>query len=185
MSTSRINTAASIAAQVRLRRRQRGISAAELARIAGLSKATMSAVEAGNGNPTVETLDAIAVALRIPLTDLLSTEHSVESSIQRREPHDPSMPSQQLLHRLGAGRAVEVWHLTLPPHSTLDGVPHSPGTVEYILVNAGSFHAGETSQLQSLTTGDFFQFSADRPHRYVTSDEPVDATVIMASPLSP
>ncbi len=144
----------------------------------------MSAVEAGNGNPTVETLDAIAIALRIPLTDLLSTEYSIESTIQHREPYDPSAPSQQLLHRLGAGRTIEVWHLTLPPNSTLDGVPHSPGTVEHILVNSGSFHAGQTSEPQALSTGDFFLFLADRPHRYVTADKSVDATVIMASPLS-
>jgi transcriptional regulator with XRE-family HTH domain len=183
-NASRQKTAESIAEQVRLRRRQRGISASELARSAGLSKATLSAVEAGSGNPTVETLDAIAIALRIPLTDLLTSEQPVEAIVRHRESHDPDVPSQELLQRLGAGRAVEVWRLTLPADSSLDGVPHSPGTIEHILVNAGSFEAGPVGDQRPLATGDFFLFMADLPHRYTTGHEAVDATVIMASPLS-
>ena len=61
---------AAVGALVRLRREQRGLSAAELARRAGLSKAALSGIEAG-GNPTLDTLDALANALAIPLVDLL------------------------------------------------------------------------------------------------------------------
>ncbi|MFC9675739.1 helix-turn-helix domain-containing protein [Streptomyces sp. NPDC056949] len=68
------STAAAVGAKIRLRRQQRGMSAAEMARGAGLSKATLSQLEAGNGNPTIDTLDAIAIALRIPIADLLARD---------------------------------------------------------------------------------------------------------------
>lgn len=42
------------------------MSAAELARRAGLSKATLSGLEAGRANPTIETLDALARVLAVP-----------------------------------------------------------------------------------------------------------------------
>ena len=45
-----------VGVQIGLRRRQRDLTAAELARRSGVSKATLSAIEAGNGNPTLENL---------------------------------------------------------------------------------------------------------------------------------
>ncbi|WP_329416772.1 helix-turn-helix domain-containing protein [Streptomyces sp. NBC_00704] len=68
------STVIAVGAQIRRRREQRGMSSAELARRAGLSKATLSQLEAGRGDPTIETLDALAMALRIPLTDLLARD---------------------------------------------------------------------------------------------------------------
>src|SRR6188472_2201071 len=54
-------------------RRERAWSAAELARRAGIGKATLSEIEAGRRNTTLETLDALTralgVALSAPLPD--------------------------------------------------------------------------------------------------------------------
>ena len=52
-----------IATAVRRERERAGVSAAELARRSGVSKATISQIEAGSANPNVETLWAIATAL--------------------------------------------------------------------------------------------------------------------------
>ena len=55
-----------IATAVRRERERAGVSAAELARRSGVSKATISQIEAGSANPNVETLWAIATALGAP-----------------------------------------------------------------------------------------------------------------------
>src|SRR5687768_13654481 len=56
----------SVAANVRSLRMQAGMSLADLAGAANLGKSTLAQLESGKGNPSVETLWAIAAALQVP-----------------------------------------------------------------------------------------------------------------------
>src|ERR1700754_4261490 len=60
-----------IAAALRRERERVGISIAELARRASIAKSTVSQLETGTGNPSVETLWALAVALDVPFSRLV------------------------------------------------------------------------------------------------------------------
>jgi transcriptional regulator with XRE-family HTH domain len=60
-----------IAAALRRERERHGISLAELARRAGIAKSTLSQLESGAGNPSVETLWSLAVVLDVPFSRLL------------------------------------------------------------------------------------------------------------------
>ena len=60
-----------LAANVRRLRIARHLSLSELARDTGMSKATVSGIENGRANPTVETLAGLARALRISFAELL------------------------------------------------------------------------------------------------------------------
>src|SRR3954454_1763260 len=62
---------AAVAANLRALRDEAGISLGELARRAGIAKSTVSQLEAGTGNPSVETLWALAVALSVPFGRLV------------------------------------------------------------------------------------------------------------------
>src|SRR4051794_41954335 len=62
---------ATISAALRRERERVGVSIAELARRAGIAKSTLSQLEAGQGNPSVETLWALAVALGVPFSRLI------------------------------------------------------------------------------------------------------------------
>src|SRR5919109_4116259 len=64
-------TVKAIAGNVRRLRTARGLSAAALARASGIARATLAELEAGRGNPTVETLYALASVLGVTLADLL------------------------------------------------------------------------------------------------------------------
>src|ERR1700724_76478 len=59
-----------IAASLRRERRRAGLSLTELARRAGIAKSTLSQLESGTGNPSLETLWAICVALDVPFSPL-------------------------------------------------------------------------------------------------------------------
>src|SRR5262250_1813267 len=59
-----------IAASLRRERRRSGLSLTEVARRAGIAKSTLSQLESGTGNPSVETLWAICVALDVPFSRL-------------------------------------------------------------------------------------------------------------------
>src|SRR5260370_34169694 len=60
-----------IAASLRRERARAGLSLTELARRAGIAKSTLSQLEAGTGNPSVETLWGLAVALGVPFSRLV------------------------------------------------------------------------------------------------------------------
>ncbi|MFI6325651.1 helix-turn-helix domain-containing protein [Nonomuraea sp. NPDC050556] len=176
------SAAAAAGAQVQRRRRQRGMSQAELARRTGLSKATLSQLEAGTGNPTIDTLDAIAVALAIPLTDLLTRDSPTDTlHLPATEPLDGG-PTRELLRRISGGHSLELWRLRLPPNTTVDGIPHAPGTIEHLLISSGHLTAGPTDDLRELGEGDLLAFPGDAPHAYRTEDTPADVTVVIASP---
>jgi transcriptional regulator with XRE-family HTH domain len=56
--------------RLRALREARGISLSELARLASVGKATLSGLEHGTRNPTLETMYAIAAALSVPMSAL-------------------------------------------------------------------------------------------------------------------
>lgn len=172
----------SVGAQLRLRRDQRGMSASELARRSGLSKATLSGLESGRSNPTIETLDAVAVALGIPLTDLLVPTAPAEPQVVRATAAS-NEPQQEMLRRVGGGHQVEIWRLRLPADTTYAGVPHAPGTLEHVMVSHGVLSAGPADAPVELGAGDLLAFPGDRPHSYRATSEAVDATVVMTSPM--
>src|SRR5829696_173690 len=63
-----------IAAALRRERERTGLSLSELAKRAGIAKSTLSQLEAATGNPSVETLWALGVALGIPFSRLVQPE---------------------------------------------------------------------------------------------------------------
>ncbi|CER30820.1 DNA-binding protein [Salmonella enterica subsp. enterica serovar Typhi] len=66
-------------------RQQTGLSLAEIARRAGIAKSTLSQLEAGNGNPSLETLWSLCVALDIPFARLLEPQVQKTQVIRRGE----------------------------------------------------------------------------------------------------
>ncbi len=65
-----------VAERVRLLRQSRGISQSHLARTCGIAKSTLSQLEAGQSNPTLSTLVALAAALDVAVDDLVAEEGS-------------------------------------------------------------------------------------------------------------
>uniref|UniRef100_A0AAU3H4V0 XRE family transcriptional regulator n=1 Tax=Streptomyces sp. NBC_01401 TaxID=2903854 RepID=A0AAU3H4V0_9ACTN len=177
------STAAAVGAQIRRRREQRGMSGSELARRAGLSKATLSQLEAGKGNPTIETLDALAVALRIPLTDLLTRDTDPGPVLVPGTTAVEGEVGRELLRRISSGNSLEIWRLRMPPNTELNGVPHATGTVEHLLVASGHVTAGPADTPQNLSAGDLLAFAGDAPHIYRTATDPADIAVVIASPI--
>ncbi|MBO2453272.1 helix-turn-helix transcriptional regulator [Actinomadura barringtoniae] len=159
------------------------MSQAELARRTGLSKATLSQLEAGAGNPTIDTLDAVAVALAVPLNDLLTPAGSTGVLHLPGTAAEQDAPTRELLRRISGGHSLEIWRLRLPERTSVDGVPHAPGTTEHLLVASGGLVAGPADDLRRLEPGDMLAFPGDAPHGYRTGEVPADVTVVIASPV--
>ena len=74
-----------IAASLRRERHRSGLSLTEVARRAGIAKSTLSQLESGTGNPSLETLWAICVALDAPFSRLLDPPRSQTQVIRADE----------------------------------------------------------------------------------------------------
>ena len=173
---------AAVGMEIRRLREARRMSVSELARRADVSKGTLSRLEAGLGNPTIETIASIAVALRLPLGDLIPTSAPGTPTLQRGSP-DPEYSRQDLLQRIGPGVMTEIWRVRITQVGGFVQSPaHSAGTVEYLLVTRGVLHAGPTDALNEVRAGDFLVFPADVPHRYEAAQGPAEASLVMTYP---
>lgn len=157
------------------------MSAAELARRAGLSKATLSQLEAGQGNPTINTLAAVAVALAIPLSDLVDQSTTREDIHLPAEPVESTRISRRPLDRIPAGSTAEAWELSMPPHQAFDGVPHVAGTVESLFVVDGSITITTAQLVYELGTRDYLSFNGEQPHSYATGDAAAVVLVLLTA----
>ena len=77
-------TSSGLAGAVRRLRAERGLTAAELCLRSGVAKATLSAIEAGRGNPRLETLRDLAEALAVDVIDLLGAPAPPAVTVVRR-----------------------------------------------------------------------------------------------------
>ena len=176
-----------IAANVRRLRAGRGLSAAALARASGVARATLAELEAGRGNPTVETLYALASVLGVTLADLLVAAAAPAIQVVRAG-EGPQVTGPvlraRLLRQAAIERArVEVYELEILPGRPRRADPHPAGVVEQLLVHTGRLGVGPEQDPVELDPGDFVAFDGSVAHVYEALDgEPVSATLVMTSP---
>ncbi len=157
-----------IAATVRALRTDAGRSLADVAVAAGIGKSTLHAIEAGEANPGIETLWALARALDVPFGQLL--EAPVPDMRVVRAGQGPRVGSASMEARLllaARHRAhIELYAIDLQPHQRHDARPHARGTMEHVLVTSGRAEVGPIDAQALLEPGDLASFPADVPHRY-------------------
>ncbi|TVT16979.1 helix-turn-helix transcriptional regulator, partial [Amycolatopsis rhizosphaerae] len=81
-----------IAAALRRERARAGLSLTELARRAEVAKSTLSQLESGTGNPSVETLWALGTALGVPFSRLVDPPGTAGRLIRAGE--GPAVPAE-------------------------------------------------------------------------------------------
>ena len=168
--TSQTGPLPAIAAALKREREQAGLSISELARKAGVAKSTLSQLEAGIGNPSLESLWALALGLNVPFSRLLDP---------------PVVPVQVIRASEGvaaraADAAYEVVLLSVcPPRVRRDinrihfepglpkmSLPHAPGTVEHVIVLSGRASLGPDGKTVELLPGDYASYAGDTAHAY-------------------
>lgn len=166
------HVAADVGRRLRALRTERGLSLSELARRADLGKGTLSELETGQRNPTLDTLFAVTSALRLPLSAALPTG--------RQQPPDAT------------GEAVEAWlvdqqagadvyRLRIEPGRVQRSDSHAPGVREQVLVVSGRLRLADGDTV--LAAGQMHDYAGDLPHVWEAL-EPVSAVLVMRYPRS-
>lgn len=176
-----------LAANLRRLRIARHLSLSELARVTSTSKATLSGIENGRGNPTVETLALLAGSLRVSIAELLEESQSDEVRIVRASHTEPWPPDdierRQLETTLGPHGSIDVFELALPPRNVHEMTPRTAGSRQGVLVLQGKLIAGPVERISELTGGDYISFPTDTPHVYETGRVPARALVTAYTPV--
>ena len=162
--------AQALARSLKRRRLERAISLSELARRAGVSKATLSSLERGTGNPSVDTVWALAKALNVPFGALFDGTEEDVIQVHRIEDaqivtEEDGFRGRRLLSRQGRS-GFELYVLELAAGAKRNAAAHSPGVTEHALVLDGQVAAGPDDDAAVLVAGDYLSFAADLPHRY-------------------
>jgi transcriptional regulator with XRE-family HTH domain len=156
-----------IARNVKQLREARGMTHEQMAKIAKIPRATWTNLESGAANPTIAVLHRAAGALQVTVEELLSTPRAAceffpLGSLPTRTQGDAKV--RRLLPHAIPG--MEMDRIELPARGRMIGVPHTPGTREYLTCDAGEIvlvAAGETWRLRE---GDVIAFRGDQRHSY-------------------
>ena len=158
-------------ANVRALRARAGLSALELARRSGVARGTLAQLEAGQGNPTVDTLYALANALGVPLADLLEREQEPGAVHVVRAEEGASVDGAALGARLlerfeRPGLIGELYAIRFHSGSVRHAQPHPLGVIEHLHLHEGCARVGPEDAPVELAAGDYVRFDGSVPHRY-------------------
>lgn len=175
-----------IAAAVQRERLRAGLSLTALADAAGVAKSTLSQLEAGKGNPSIETLWAIAAALGVPFAQFF--EVSAPEMLVIRAGEGDSIAADAgdglvvLLANCPMGVRRDLYRFSLDQAGAREAAAHPVGTVEHAFVAQGRVRLGPKGQLTELGAGDYFRYPGDVPHHYEALGGPALLVLVMESP---
>ncbi|MBT2494659.1 helix-turn-helix domain-containing protein [Microbacterium sp. ISL-59] len=171
-----------IARTLRREREAVGLSISELARRADVSKATVSQLEAGAGNPSVETLWALGVALGVPFAVLVDQQSNAPTLIRADDlagvPSSAAAYSATLLAASPPGARRDIYLIKAEPGDARRSDPHHPGTIEHVILISGQALIGPADEPVLLEPGDYLTYAGDAPHIFEATTAATSAVLI-------
>ncbi|HLX31646.1 MAG TPA: cupin domain-containing protein [Gaiellaceae bacterium] len=170
---------------IRLLRR---LTLRDVALAAGVSESFVSQLERGRSSASVATLQRLAAALGIEITDLFDGRHPSQPRVLRRE-------ARQLLEWGHLGRkalltpkpfhSLEVVTAEFEPGGSTGDEPYTHGdSEELLLVLAGRVQLQLGTELFDLSTGDSVNYRSSTPHRVSNPGDDAAEVLFVISPPS-
>jgi transcriptional regulator with XRE-family HTH domain len=176
INAANVDLRTSIGENLAALRRARGLSAGELARRAGVGKATLSEIEAGKRNATIETLHSLTAALGVPLGAPLA------------DVRDPVLAGEsirvELVTRLEDPLGTtELYRVLLRARSAPHAAASGPGLLKTAIVFGGALLVSGPGPARRIDAGRADTWSAEAPETYaVIGDQDVAASLLLRYP---
>ena len=175
-----------MASALRRHREVHNMSLGELSRVTGLSKTSLARLEAGDGNPSLETLWRVGRALGLSVGQMLEERVPGAATVLRRG-DGPIVESSfgmrgRLLHTDHSRHRTELFELDLPPHAEFRGQAHEAGTREAVYCLDGQIRCGPPDQPLVLAGGDTAFFDGNMVHIYAAGPDGGRALLVMSYP---
>lgn len=161
------STAIHLAANIRQLREARGMTQDQMARLSEVPRPTWANLESGEANPTLLVLVKVANALQVPLEELIGPPRGGVKLYKAA-----SLPVTQrgririrrLLPEKVSG--FEIDRMELAAGAYMAGIPHTPGTREYLTCESGTVELNVAESTWQLLAGDVVVFRGDQKHSY-------------------
>ena len=160
-------TAAHLGRNIQTLREARGRTQQQIARVAGIPRATWANLESGAANPTLAVLIKVAQALQVRLEELIEPPRRTGRLYRAAElpwREKSAVIVRKLLPETIPG--LEIERMELPPRAAMGGVPHKLGTREYLTCERGTVELAVAGERYRLAEGDVVTFRGDQRHGY-------------------
>jgi transcriptional regulator with XRE-family HTH domain len=174
---------------LRFVRQRRGITQGQLAKLCDVPRSTIANLEAGGSNPTLSVLSRLSRSLHLSLEELLSPP-KVRCQLfpSGTLPVKSRARGRARVHKLlpHAIPGMEIDRFELESNARITGVPHRPGTHEYLCCERGELRITVEGERFDLRPGDVATFPGDQAHGYhnTGSELAVAFSVVTLAPLS-
>ena len=171
--------AANLALNIKQLRETRGLTQHQIAKAASVPRPTWANLESGAANPTLSVLMKVAAALQVSLEELVGPPRAVARLYKAKElplRRKGKVTVRRLLPDPIAGMEMERMELTAG--ASMAGVPHTPGTREYLTCETGRLELSAAGERWLLEPGDVVVFRGDQKHGY---RNPTRGTVVAYS----
>ncbi|MDH6116762.1 XRE family transcriptional regulator [Kitasatospora sp. GAS204B] len=181
MSSSEGSVREVLGANLKRVRIQRGLSLSELSRRSKIGKATLSQLESGAGNPTIETVFSLSRVLEVPISDLVEGRPTGGLTVVRAadvEVLSGEGVDLRPLRRIESGDSVfEIYDQQVRGGCRQDSLGHVGS--EHTVVQAGRLGVRVDGDEVELGPGDYVGFDATMPHSYTALDGPVRSVLLL------
>jgi transcriptional regulator with XRE-family HTH domain len=177
------SAAARVATSIKRERERAGLTLTELARRANVAKSTLSQLESGNGNPSVETLWALGNALDVPFSRLLDEPRQRVRVLRAGEGPvtfaEHATYAATLLASSPPHARRDLYLITAQPGEPRRSAPHMPGTSEHVVLSRGRALVGPVEAPVELGPGDYICYPGDEQHLFEALAPDTAAVIVM------
>lgn len=157
-----------VSQNVRRLRHAADMSQTVLAEKSGVSRRMLVAIEAGEKNVSLSTLDRVAEALEVAFSDLIQAPDAQDHSRINEVAWAGEIVGSKavLLAKATARREVELWELRLEPGDHYRPEPDPDGWSVQLFVFEGTLTLSVDHQDRQIASGEFFMFASRQNHAY-------------------
>ncbi|WP_181707865.1 cupin domain-containing protein [Chthonobacter rhizosphaerae] len=158
-----------VGGRLRAVREARGLSQRQLARMAGISNATISQIESNAINPSVGALKRILDALPMPLADFFATTDAPAKVFYRAGELTEIGRGGVSYRQVGTdltGKALQILTERYQPGADSGRIPLKHQGEEAGVIIRGQLEVTVGDQRAVLGPGDAYYFSSSEPHRF-------------------
>jgi transcriptional regulator with XRE-family HTH domain len=158
-------------------RTQRGVTLTELAAATGISKSTLSRLEAGQRKPSLELLLPIAQAHQVPLDELVGAPEVGDPRIRLA----PQVRNGRIVVPLTRQpRGMHAWKVVIPPERREPELRTHEG-YEWLYVLAGEMRLILADHDITMQAGEVAEFDTQVPHWFgPAGDQPVEILSVLS-----
>jgi transcriptional regulator with XRE-family HTH domain len=187
LAPDEIETSIDVGARLRMLRAGAGLSIRALAERSGLNVNTLSLIENGKTSPSVSTLQQLAGALGVPVTEFFQTVQGDKTVVHQQNGARPRVFFEHgVMEDLGAGMSrfgAEPLIVTLEAKADSGKNPIVHTGREFVYCLEGCIAYTVDTETYLLEPGDSLLFEAYLPHRWKNADAAPSRVLLVLCPL--